>query len=144
MSDDRNKLDALIELPDASSTTLQRDWWRGGGRKGDWGIRGKFGHIYPDGTGYLICVVSVSTRRWNSIQHDLAFCRVTQDGDDEGCLHLDRLPAPHEAGVIREALGIKRKRQLSPEAKASLAHRLLPKPTGSPSDGPVSAGSLAA
>jgi hypothetical protein len=59
-----------------------------------------------------------------------------QDGEGDGCLYLDRLPAPHEAGVIREALGIKRKRQLSAEAKVSLVQRLSGKPTASPSDRP--------
>jgi hypothetical protein len=41
-----------------------------------------------------------------------------QDGDDEGCLHLDRLPTEAEAKLIREALGIRRRRHLSPEALA--------------------------
>ena len=39
----------------------------------------------------------------------LAFCRVTQDGDDEGCLHLDRLPTAAEAELIREAVGIRKR-----------------------------------
>jgi len=40
----------------------------------------------------------------------LAFCRATQDGDDERCLHLDHLSTPAEADLIRDALRIKRKR----------------------------------
>jgi hypothetical protein len=44
------------------------------------------------------------------------FCRITQDGDDEGTLHLDRLPVRHEADLIREAIGIRRKRSMSLEA----------------------------
>jgi hypothetical protein len=48
----------------------------------------------------------------------LAFCRVTQDGDWEGCLQLDRLPTAEEARVIMDVLRIRRRRHLSPEAKA--------------------------
>jgi hypothetical protein len=139
--DERASLKALLAALDASETTLRRDLVRSEGRAGDWAIYGKLGHVYGDGDGYLLCVVAdderdESARRWTNVKARLAgICRVTQDGDDEGCLYLDRLPAPHEAGVIREALGIKRKRQLSAEAKASLADRLSRKPTSSPSNG---------
>jgi len=39
----------------------------------------------------------------------LAFCRATQDGDDERRLRLDHLPTPAEADLIRDALRIKRR-----------------------------------
>lgn len=120
--DDRNKLDALIEALHASPTALKRDWWRGERRKGDLGIRGKFGHICADGDGFLLCVVSdtLSTTRWNSIKCKLAFARLTQDGDSEGCLRLERLPTKAEATIIREALGIRRRRHVSAEVLAAL------------------------
>ena len=51
----------------------------------------------------------------------LAFCRVTQDGDDEGCLHLDRLPTAAEAELIREAVEIRKRLHHSPEALARMA-----------------------
>jgi hypothetical protein len=146
--DERASLQLLLAALDASERALRRDPpIRGQDDTGDWSIRGRLGHIYPDGTGYLLCVVSderdQSARRWTNVKARLAgLCQLTQDGDDEGALRIDRLPAPHEAGVIREALGIKRKRQLSAEAKVSLAQRLSEKPTGSPSDGPGSARSL--
>jgi hypothetical protein len=147
--DDRASLKILLAALDASETMLRRDLVRGEGRSGDWSIRGRLGHVYPDGDGYLVCVVAddereQSARRWTNVKARLAgICQLRQDGDGEGCVYLDRLPAPHEAGVIREALGIKRKRHLSAEAKVSLAQRLSGKPTGSPSDGPGLAGSLA-
>jgi hypothetical protein len=139
---DRASLKALLAAIDASEVALRRDLVRGEGRSGDWSICGRLGHVYPDGDGWLLlCVVAndereQSARRWTNVKARLAdICRVTQDGDDQGCLYLDRLPAPHEAAVIREALGIKRKRQLTAEAKASLADRLSRKPTSSPSNG---------
>ena len=95
---------------------MQRDLSRGEGRKGDWGIHGKLGHIYADGAGYLLCVsTEESPRRWTYVKRRLGFCIVTQDGDDEGCLRLDRLPAPHEADAIREAIGIRKRRQTTSE-----------------------------
>jgi hypothetical protein len=127
--DDRASLIALLIALDASPRSLRRD------ECGDYAIEGKQGHVYTNGPGYLFYVSTGSPRRWTNIKKRLAFCNITQDGDDEGCLHLDRLPALHEAGLIREALGIKRKRQLTPEAKASLANRFSQKPTGRPSDG---------
>ena len=54
----------------------------------------------------------------------LAFCRLTQDGDDEGCLHLDRLPTAAEAEAIRDDLGIRKRRHLSDEELARLTSTL--------------------
>jgi hypothetical protein len=138
-ADDRVRLHALLTALDASSVALQRDLHRREGRKGDHGIHGKLGHIYADGTGFLLCVNAKderyqSLRRWTNIKRRLAFCRITQDGDDEGCLRLDQLPTPAEAALIREALGIKRKRHLTPENLATLKNRLSARPTGSPSN----------
>jgi hypothetical protein len=42
------------------------------------------------------------------------FCRLTQDGDSEGCLHLARLPSSAEAELIRSALGIRKRRRVNP------------------------------
>jgi hypothetical protein len=138
--DERACLKALLATLDASDIALKRDLVRGEGRTGDWAIYGRLGHIYPDGAGYLLCVVAderdQSARRWNNVKARLArICELTQDGDDEGCLYLDRMPAAHEAGLIREALGIRRKRQLSDEAKVALVDRLSRRPTGNTSDG---------
>jgi hypothetical protein len=111
----RNSLNELCSVLDASPIAITRDWWQGLGPKGDWAIRGKFGHIYQDGAGYLLCAVSeqLSTRRWNVIKEELAFCRLTQDGDSEGCLHLSRLPSSAEAELIRSALGIRKRRRVN-------------------------------
>jgi hypothetical protein len=136
--DDRASLLALVAALDASPKALHREPLdnrnKDDGEAPPYAIHGKSGHIYADLTGYLMYVMTgESARRWNNIKGRLAFCRVTQDGDDEGCLRLDRLPAPHEAAAIRDAIGIKRKRHLSPEARASLADRFSKHPTSGPS-----------
>ena len=112
-------MDELLKALDASPLALRRD------ACGDYRINGKSGHIYADGTGYLLCVMTDEFKgRWTNVKKRLAFCQLTQDGDDEGCLHLDRLPTLAEADLIREALGIRRKRHLSPELLASMKDRL--------------------
>ncbi len=85
-------------------------------------ITGKSGHIFGDGTGYAIFVsTDESPRRWTNTKKRLAFCNVSQDGDDEGVLALDRLPTPEEASIIREAIGIRKRRHLSAEERAQKA-----------------------
>jgi len=122
--DDRVPLQALLAALHASPVALRRDLHRGEGRKGDYGIHGK-GHICLDGDGFLLCVVAKderdqSPRRWTNVKQRLAFCRIMQDGDDEGGLHLDRLPTPAEAVLIREALGIRKRRALTEDGRAQL------------------------
>jgi hypothetical protein len=76
-------------------------------------------NIYVDGSEFLLYIsTEESPRRWNNIKQRLGFCRVSKNGDTEGCLRLDRLPTPTEAAMIREAIGIRRKRHLSPDAMA--------------------------
>ena len=41
----------------------------------------------------------------------LSFPRVTQDGDEEGMLIMDRLPTAEEAEAIRSYLGINNERE---------------------------------
>ena len=97
MSDDRQRLQALLTALDATPRALRRD------PCGTFAIMGKAGHIFADGLGYLLCVCTGElVRRWTGVKSRLRFCRVTQDGDDEGCLHLDRLPTRTEASAIRK------------------------------------------
>jgi hypothetical protein len=120
---------ALLAALDAARSALRRDLHRGQGRKGDYGIHGKLGHIYLDGDGFLLCLTAKderdqSSRRWSNVKRRLAFCCVTQDGDDEGCLHLDRLPTPAEAVLIREVLGIRKRKALTELGRARLRVQL--------------------
>jgi len=119
MSEHREHLETMLEALDASPLALRRD------ACGDSAINGKSGHIYADGSGFLLYVhTGESARRWTNVKQRLAFCRLTQDGDDEGCLHLDRLPVAAEADLIREALGIRKRRHLSDEELARLTSTL--------------------
>jgi hypothetical protein len=96
-------LGTMVTALDTSPTCFERPICRG--FTGDWQITGKLGHVLADGDGYLLYVsTEESVRRWTNVKERLiSFCRLTQDGDDEGCLHLDRLPTPAEAAIIREA-----------------------------------------
>jgi hypothetical protein len=131
----RERLLIFLAALDASPVALRRDPHRDEGHKGDYSIQGKWGHIYIDGEGFLLCVTAKderdqSPRRWTSTKRRLAFCRITQDGDEEGCLHLDRLPTPAQAGLIRQALGIRKRRTLTKDGRAQLdaARSLLIRP----------------
>jgi hypothetical protein len=120
-------LEALLAALDATRRALRRNTC------GDWTIRGKRGHIYADGSGFLIVVSpGDSIRRWTNTKRKLDFCRVTQDGDDEGCLHLDHLPTPKEADLIRETVRIRRKRRYTPDQLADITARLKKHTTRDP------------
>ena len=49
-----------------------------------------------------------------------AFCKLTQDGDDEGCFGLDRLPDDAEAEAIRDQIGIRKRRHMTAAALSKL------------------------
>jgi hypothetical protein len=124
---DRAHLETLLIVLDATPRALGRD------SCGDWAIKGKRGIIYADANGFLIVSAGNSVRRWANTKKRLAFCRVTQDGDDEGCLRIDHLPTPAEADLIRDALGIKRKRHYTPDQLAAITARLSKNATTDPS-----------
>jgi hypothetical protein len=119
MRDQRDQLLKLLDALNASTRTLRRD------ACGDWSIQGKDGKIYGDGRGFLLVVsTNESARRWGFVKKRLAFAELRQDGDDEGALHLDRLPSPAEAELIRDALGIRKRKTLSADTLAGLRARL--------------------
>ena len=116
---DRERLVVLLNALDASETALRRDPpIRGQEDTGDWAIWGRDDnddsnipigmscHVYPDGDAYLIYFTvadadksdrAPSSLPWKNAKAKLSFCQVTQDGDWEGCLRLDRLPTAAEA-----------------------------------------------
>lgn len=126
----------LLALRDAlgcRDNALRRD------ECGDRRINGKHGHIYavpgtleqPTAQGFLIYYSGPehigSARGWGFAKR--AFqdfgCTVTQDGDDNGAVFLDRLPTPGEAAIIRDKLHIAKKRESGEEELARLRRHAL-------------------
>jgi len=144
---DRVALLTLLAALDASETTLRRDGC------GDWAIFGANGHIYadgvkaPDGTWHLAMYPGKTSRAWTNAKRRLSFAQVRADCEAEGSMVLDRLPTGEEAAAVRDVLGIRKRRHVSPEGLAALRAGLevykqaLPgspmRPNGSgPPDGP--------
>jgi hypothetical protein len=59
-------------------------------------------------------------RSWTYAKRALSFARVTQNGDEEGFLFLDRAPTGEEGVVIRYKLGIRKKREPGEDELARL------------------------
>jgi hypothetical protein len=138
MTIDRERLVALLTALDASSRCLERPVCRGW--VGDWQITGKHGHAMTNGAGYLL-YAHATPRRWTSIKQSLAFCKLSQDGDDEGILYLDRLPAAAEAEAIRDAIGIRKRRHMS-EAQIERSRSVLASARSLINRGSYAAGSI--
>jgi hypothetical protein len=110
----------LLEALGARESTLRLDececWRIGGGR----------GYIYTwgDNQSWVMYCRCRSSKAWAFAKRRLAgFARVTQDGDDEGCLKLDRLPTADEAATIRDLLGIPKRVAISDsQRELLLAH----------------------
>jgi len=105
----------LVEALGCREAALRRD------ECVDWRIEGKQGWIYAQSEGvYLYCNPG-SAKAWTYAKRALFFCEVTQDGDDEGFLKLIRLPTPAEGAIIRDKLGIRKKRDISDIERERLA-----------------------
>jgi hypothetical protein len=98
---DRAQQRAMLTTLSASDRALRRD------ECGAWRIAGTRGaiHTWGDGKSWV--------RHWIWLKRKLGFCQVTQDGDGEGCLRLHQLPTPDQAAVIRDVLGIPKRREVS-------------------------------
>ena len=103
---DREVQLTLVDALSASSLSLRRD------ECGAWRITGSKGHIYTwgDGNTWVMYVASGSARKWSADKRKLAFCYLTQNGEGEGCLRLMGLPTAEQAAIIREVLGIRKRR----------------------------------
>jgi hypothetical protein len=106
----------LLVALDASPSQLRRD------QCGWWEIAGKHGTIqtFGDGATCVAHIVCRSARHWTHTKRRLGFMKVTQDGDDEGCLRFHELPTPQQAELIRDILGLRKRRDMTPEALAKL------------------------
>jgi hypothetical protein len=125
----RPALVKLVEALGCRDAALRRD------ECGDWRINGKYGYIYavpgiPWGgmektEGFQIYFRGAAefeepstSRGWTFAKEAMPFAKVTQDGDMEGLLFLDRLPTAAEAEIIRDKLWIAKKAEYSEEVMA--------------------------
>jgi hypothetical protein len=108
---DRVQQKDLLAALNAWGRALRRD------ECGAWRIDGKRGsvHSWGDGKTWVLFVAARSRRHWAATKVRLSFCGVTQDGDEEGCLRLHQLPSPEQAAAIRDALGIRKKMEFTPD-----------------------------
>ena len=113
---DRTHLEPFLGAIDASPVALERPNCRVWA--GDYQITGRHGHVLADQPGYLLYVTG-TVQRWKKAKRILPGT-VTQDGDDEGIIRLDRLPTSGEAESIRDLIGIRKRRQMTAEALSSL------------------------
>jgi hypothetical protein len=106
---DRAQQRAMLTTLSASDRALRRD------ECGVWRIAGTRGaiHTWGDGKSWVLFVTARSERHWTWLKRKLGFCQVTQDGDGEGCLRLHQLPSPDQAAVIRDVLGIPKRREVT-------------------------------
>jgi hypothetical protein len=116
-AEDKARLAAFLDAIDGVKTAFRLDENR------LWTIRGKHGYIstWGDGASFLLYVQCRSPKHWTFTKKRLAFATVTQDGDEGGCLRMQRLPSPDEAVIIRDVLGIWQTRKMDEEALARLA-----------------------
>jgi hypothetical protein len=138
----RPALIAFAEALGSASTTLRRN------DNGDWRIKGRLGFIYaipgtldePGRERFLLYCERETKQAWTWAKKFLSICTVTQDGDTEGVLFLDRLPTPAEAETIRDVIGVAkrpvydeevmaRKRERGRQIGEGLAQN-RPRPTG--------------
>src|SRR3984957_3208941 len=118
--------EALLTFRDAlgcRDNALRRD------ECGDWRIEGRSGHIYavpgsldrPKTPGFQIFIAR-SSRWWTNAKAALkSFAEIANDGEGEGVHFIFRLPTADEAEVIRQYVGVAKKRTMSEEALAHLA-----------------------
>jgi hypothetical protein len=108
---DRAQQKILLVALNAWDRALRRDECRA------WTISGNTGtvHTWGDGRTWVLFVACRSVRHWTATKARLSFCHVTQDGDDEGCLRLFNLPTPDQAEVIRDVVGLRKRRDVPAE-----------------------------
>jgi hypothetical protein len=121
----RTALLSFAEALGSASTALRRD------DNGDWRIKGKLGFIYavqgllhqPAREGFQLYCDRRTKQAWTWAKKLLCFCGVTQDGDTEGPLFLDRLSTSAEAETIRDVLGVAKRPVYDEEVMAQKRER---------------------
>jgi hypothetical protein len=118
---DRAQLAKFLDAIDATPNALRLDDCE------CWVIKGRFGYVstWGDGKGFLLAIVGGGkAKQWAYDKRRLSFCDLTQDGHDEGCFYLRRLPIIKTEGeAIRVALGIHQRKRYTKEQLAASSAR---------------------
>ncbi|MDN4984651.1 hypothetical protein QY049_15720 [Bradyrhizobium sp. WYCCWR 13022] len=115
---DRAELDTLRCAINATGSSLKRD------ECGDWTLSASRGAVRVCDGVYRAYVGCRSARHWGSVKKSLdAFCTVTLDGDQEGIVRIDRVPAEDQAHQLRDAIGLRRAPSFSTEHRLALSQR---------------------
>ena len=99
---------------------------------GAWTIQGENGCIWTwgDGKSWVLYVGCTSPMAWTHAKKRLAFCEVTQDAAEDGCVRLHQLPTPEQAKVIRKLLGIRKKAEIADSQREALARNAFAAKSG--------------
>jgi hypothetical protein len=113
---DRAQQLSLLSALNATGRALRRD------ECGAWCISGERGsiHTWGDGKSWVLYVACRSARHWTSTKPRLGFCEMRLDCETEGTLRLHRLPTAEQAAVIRDVLGIEKRREISDATRERL------------------------
>lgn len=110
----------LMKLSDCLETSYQRIHLD---ECGDWNIYGSKGKIFTDAKLWYVYFSCGSKRGWNNLKARLKFMEVSQDGDAEGILKLERMPTEKEAEKLRKDIGLRKRTILTEEQRAELIIR---------------------
>ena len=106
---DRSDLSTLLAAVNGAKRGLRLD------ECGDPTIFGSCGAIRACGGTFHVYVACRSPKAWTYAKRQLAsFTTVHQDGDEEGVLALSRLPDGTEAATLRDYIGLRQTREVSP------------------------------
>lgn len=102
--EDKRRIDLLADTLQISRRHVRKDTCD------QWTIIGHSAHLQTVNEDcYLLYVETYSTRKWGAIKRkaETFGWKVSQDGDDEGCIILD-LPNAIQAKFLRSVLGLKK------------------------------------
>jgi len=127
---------SLSSVADIDRSARSARWARSPtSRNSRWPLNESQRYVGKDGKSWVLSLGCRSATHWTYTKRRLAFCRVTQDGEDEGCFTVE------QAEVIRDVLGIRKRVDIAPEElerRRALMKRLALAPGSANETGPAS------
>lgn len=112
---DRAELETLLDALNGAKNAIRRD------ECGDWTIAGSRGTVRACNGKYYVYLPGRSAATWKNAKKKLAsFATPSQDGDQEGILLLSRMPDADEAETLRDYIGLRQTREVSPDLVQNL------------------------